>query len=107
MRTHIINREEWDKMTPKQKQQYEFYRRSMFNRKVVRCVSKSIYISTSSLFNLQHIFTIVQVMKKVTEKRLDEKMVLIASACAKMFVGDVVEKGTKLPRPLSSNCFSL
>ena len=33
-------------------------------------------------------------MKKVTEKRLDEKMVLIASACAKMFVGDVVEKGT-------------
>ena len=32
-------------------------------------------------------------MKKVTEKRLDEKMVLIASACAKMFVGDVVEKG--------------
>ena len=97
-------------MTPKQKQQYEFYRRSMFNRKVVRCVSndKSIYISTSSLFNLQHIFTIVQVMKKVTEKRLDEKMVLIASACAKMFVGDVVEKGTKLPPPpLSSNCFSL
>ena len=48
-------------------------------------------------------------MKKVTEKRLDEKMVLIASACAKMFVGDVVEKGT-VPffslELIRSNCYT-
>ena len=36
---HELTKEEWDRMTPKQKQQYEFYRRSVFNRKVVKCVS--------------------------------------------------------------------
>ena len=46
-------------------------------------------------------------MKKVTEKRLDEKMVLIASACAKMFVGDVVEKGTVLSFSLQFTIESL
>ena len=46
-------------------------------------------------------------MKKVTEKRLDEKMVLIASACAKMFVGDVVEKGTVLSFSLQLTIESL
>jgi hypothetical protein len=48
-----------------------------------------------------------QVMKKVTEKKIDEKMVLITSACAKMFVGDVVEKGKATTIPQKHNTISL
>ena len=46
---HELTKEEWDRMTPKQKQQYEFYRRSVFNRKVVRCVSYKWRISFTFL----------------------------------------------------------
>eukprot|EP00940_MAST-03C_sp_MAST-3C-sp2_P000590 g590.t1 len=64
-----LTKDQWDELTEKQKKQYEDFRRSHFQEAHVK-----------------------RIMATVTDKPIKTEMAIVASTCAKMFVGEIVER---------------